>query len=98
MWVEGFEEGTAHRYIEDLVLDVASYKLSRVLISKGLSNQHVMEPSLQGIWFVMLLDPAAVQHHPIQAVRALLSAESSIGICYHARRLLCQSTAAGANN
>ena len=28
---EGFEEGTAHRYIEDLVLDVASHELSRVL-------------------------------------------------------------------
>ncbi len=31
MRAEGFEEGTAHRYIEDLILDVAAHELSRVL-------------------------------------------------------------------
>jgi hypothetical protein len=31
MRAEGFEEGTANRYIEDLVLDVATHELSRVL-------------------------------------------------------------------
>jgi hypothetical protein len=31
MQAEGFEEGTAHQYIEDLMLDVASHELSRVL-------------------------------------------------------------------
>jgi hypothetical protein len=31
MRADGFEEGTAHRYIEDLILDVASHKLSQVV-------------------------------------------------------------------
>ena len=50
MRAEGFEEGTAHRYIEDLVIDVASHELSRVLpvISKDCSNPSALVSLLQG--------------------------------------------------
>jgi hypothetical protein len=50
MHAQGFEEGTAHGYIEDLVLDVASHELSCFLpqICKGRPTHHGNNSLLQG--------------------------------------------------
>jgi hypothetical protein len=64
MRAEGFEEGTAHRYIEDLVLDVASHELSRVLpqISKNRLNKHVNESILQGAKYTITFGASNLEH------------------------------------
>jgi hypothetical protein len=64
MRAEGFEEGTAHRYIEDLVLDVASHELSRVLpqISKNRLNKHVNESLLQGAKYTITFGASNLEH------------------------------------
>ena len=64
MRAEGFEEGTAHRYIEDLVLDVASHELSRVLpiIQQVLPTPATMPQLLQGAKFTLTYGSEDMEH------------------------------------
>jgi hypothetical protein len=64
MRAEGFEEGTAHWYIEDLVLDVASHELSRVLlqICKGHPTHHGNNSLLQGAKYTITFGATNLEH------------------------------------
>ena len=64
MRAEGFEEGTAHRYIEDLVLTVASDALEKVIpdIRKGRPNQCGTASGLQGAKYTITYGSANLEH------------------------------------
>jgi hypothetical protein len=64
MRAEAFEEGTAHRYIEDLVLDVASHELFRVLpqICKGRPTHRGKESLLQGAKYTITFGAMNLDH------------------------------------
>jgi hypothetical protein len=64
MRAEGFEEGTAHRYIEDLVLDVAAHELSRVVptIGTGSLNPLAARSLLQGAKYTISFGPPNVHN------------------------------------
>ncbi len=64
MRAEGFEEGTTHCYIEDLVLDVAAHKLSQVLpiIQKGRSKASGEASLLQGAKYTITYGEETPDH------------------------------------
>jgi hypothetical protein len=64
MRAEGFEEGTAHRYIEDLVLDVAAHELSRLLpiIHKGRPKPSTEVLLLQGAKYTIIYGEETLEH------------------------------------
>ena len=65
MRTEGFEEGTAHRYIENLVLDMASHELARVhpIINQGRRNQSLeVHGTLQGAKYTITFGVEMPKH------------------------------------
>jgi hypothetical protein len=89
MRAEGFEEGTAQRYIEDLVLDVASHELTKVLplITEGRTNPFQDVTPLQGAKYTVEFGDETPEHEMGSEVTLQWDTRHVVSDGYEARHI-----------